>query len=437
MRYTRLFRSLFIPMLLIVNSVYADLYEKSYAIVVGINSYANDIWEDLNYAVLDAQGMARFLRLQGFKVKEFYNEEATKHAIEAAMEDELAPQLTKDERVLFFFAGHGNTKRIGGNDRGYLVPVDATEVTSSQISMGRFRELSGMMGNAKHQLFIVDACYGGLLATRGSTVNPRIPNYINHVTKRNARQILTAGGADQRVADGGPGQHSLFTGELLKALEEGLGDSNGDGYVTFTELSSYMQVAASQFNQTPGVGYLEGHQLGEFTFSPKRLARLQSASTAESGESMRFRSSGVDVYKLIAKGKQAFLFEDYPSAFTAFDEAAKQGNAEAMVFLGLMYFNGWGIMSDREEALKWYLAAAERGDVKAMRSLENFYLYGGAHFNKLESDRWKHAANEAEKFELDLVLLDPSGQAGMDEPEIPSRKVVLPRPLPPLNLRIE
>jgi uncharacterized caspase-like protein len=49
--------------------------------------------------------------------------------------------------------------------------------------------------------------------------------------------MLTAGGADQQVADNGPNGHSVFTWTLLQGLE-GRADLNGDGYITASELGA-------------------------------------------------------------------------------------------------------------------------------------------------------------------------------------------------------
>jgi uncharacterized caspase-like protein len=116
----------------------------------------------------------------------------------------------------------------------------------------------------------MDACYGGLLGTRSGGVDPTRPNYIGEILTRTAREVLTAGGKDQQVADGGPRGHSLFTGYLLEGLEKQLADLNGDGYVTFPELVAYIQPKASGPHQTPGQSTLPGHGQGEFVFEVKK-----------------------------------------------------------------------------------------------------------------------------------------------------------------------
>ena len=237
-------------------------------------------WKVLTYAIKDAQGVAEFLKGQGFQVTTLYNQQATRNAIMYQMQNVLAPRVKERDRVLVFFAGHGYTERFAGNDYGYIIPYDADEYSHTFISMEELQTLSRKMGQAKHQLFIMDACYGGLLGVRSGAISESVPNYLDEITKRRARQILTAGGPNQQVVDGGPGEHSVFTGYLLKGLQEGEADLNGDGYVTFAELTSYLVPAATNTYQTPGYSALPGHELGEFIFrSPKRAtpARTQPA----------------------------------------------------------------------------------------------------------------------------------------------------------------
>jgi hypothetical protein len=96
-----------------------------------------------------------------------------------------------------------------------------------------------VFGQAKtvNQLFILDACFGGLIADRESTAYEKRPwpDYLDFVTENDARQFITAGGKDQRVKDGGPKGYSYFTGFLLEGLTEGKADLYPDGYITFAE----------------------------------------------------------------------------------------------------------------------------------------------------------------------------------------------------------
>jgi uncharacterized caspase-like protein len=201
----------------------------------------------------------------------------------------VARRLRTNDRVLVFFAGHGYTEILGGKDRGYIVPFDGGSQSASLISMDELENQSSYMENARHQLFIMDSCYGGLLSdTRESLVDPSVPNYLDEVSKRVARQVITAGGPLQQVLDVGPNGHSFFVDYLLEALQDGLADLNKDGYITFDELKQYLIPRASNHNQTPSVGVLPGHGAGEYLFkSPigqpqfgQRQFRLPSALDA-------------------------------------------------------------------------------------------------------------------------------------------------------------
>ncbi len=257
----------------------AQYHGQSYALVIGIDKFSSAKWPKLSYAKKDAEGVADFLRSQGFKVFSLYNERATKTAIIAMLQNILAPLLKENDRVLVFFAGHGFTETLGGEERGYIVPYDGGDYSATYVSMEELRDQSSKMGNAKHQLFIFDSCYGGLFGTRGARpLETNIPNYIGEAAKRPARQFITAGGANQQVLDGGSRGHSFFTQYLLEALRDGLGDVNNDGYITFTELAGYLLPRASNSYQTPASGSLPGHGLGEFIFiSPKGIAKSDTA----------------------------------------------------------------------------------------------------------------------------------------------------------------
>ena len=60
-------------------------------------------------------------------VIELYEKQATRAAILSAVEDQLVPKLTEKDRVVVFFAGHGDTRPVGNGERGYLVPIDGTD----------------------------------------------------------------------------------------------------------------------------------------------------------------------------------------------------------------------------------------------------------------------------------------------------------------------
>lgn len=155
---------------------------------------------------------------------------------------------------------------------------------------------------AKHVLFVMDACYSGLGLTRGG---PTSSAYLRENARRIARQMLTAGGADQQVADSGPNGHSVFTWVLLQALA-GKGDLNGDGLITGTELAAYVAPAVSAVSaQTPAFGSLPGSQGGEFVFQVPSGEEFLTAGTAQLSADAIALNGRVDAARPVAPASGA------------------------------------------------------------------------------------------------------------------------------------
>ena len=223
------------------------LYRDSYALVIGIDQYSQ--WPRLHHAVRDARAVQETLVSRfGFKaenVTALYDGEATRANILRVLNDRLtdAKKVRRDDRVVVFYAGHGGTRKLSsGRDVGYLIPVDASlaDFASDAISMPQLQEVAEATP-AKHVLFLIDACYSGLGLTRGGGA-PKTASFLSDNARRLGRQMLTAGGADQQVADDGPGGHSVFTWTLLQALN-GKADLNDDSVITATELAAYVAPA--------------------------------------------------------------------------------------------------------------------------------------------------------------------------------------------------
>jgi len=241
-------------------------YGKSFAIVVGINEYEK--WSALEFGIADAEAVKARLEREGFDdITVILGREATQRRILTALYDYLPKNVQRDDRVVFYFAGHGQTHELpGGGKEGYIIPVDAgvDDFTSTAISMEQIRGLSSRIA-AKHILYIMDSCYSGLGFSRGMiTVSPELEGYLRKMASMRAVQIVTAGGKGEQVQE--KGGHGLFTTYFLKALD-GEGDLNRDKVVTGTELGAYLRPAVSNASnqaQTPLYGRLEGE--GEFLF---------------------------------------------------------------------------------------------------------------------------------------------------------------------------
>ena len=137
--------------------------------------------------------------------------------------------------------------------------------------MQEFKQISEMT-SAKHVLYLVDVCYGGImtLGTRSLAKNDFSDDekYLTKITTEPARQIITAGGKGDKAQERAIWGHSAFTKELLSGIEDGLADSDQEGYITSNELGAYLSKKVyiiSEENQTPVKGRY-GSGEGEFVF---------------------------------------------------------------------------------------------------------------------------------------------------------------------------
>jgi tetratricopeptide (TPR) repeat protein len=192
--------------------------------------------------------------------------------------------------------------------------------------MTSLREASDLIA-AKHIYFVMDSCYSGLALSRGSGSFSRDRSYLEEITRRTAREILTAGGADQQVADDGPGGHSVFTWALLQGLD-GQADLDGNGVITASELGAYVSPIVSQFaKQTPTVGNLMGSEGGEFLFELKPQA-LSSSTEQMDSQSLKLSEKLTTLEKEIG-AKQAELLKLQQSIQAETTKLAALGKTQA------------------------------------------------------------------------------------------------------------
>jgi len=295
-----------------------DLYDSSWAVIIGINRYER--WPSLQYAVNDAEAVRDRLVALGFPERNttvLLDGQATKMSIERVLGDQLRRQIGPNDRVFIYFAGHGQTEDLpGGGQEGYIVPVDGdrSDLFSTCISMMDIRRFSERMA-AKHVFYAIDACYSGLALMRAGGLNPQDQEYLQKMARFPSRQLVTAGSAGEQVVE--RGGHGAFTRALLMAL-----DGNADklppfGVLTGSELGNYLKpvVSVETHNaQTPQFGRISAGE-GEFIFllSPSAAVATPSlgplASAAESAP-----RDGIDVPPFVLDST-AFVYIP-PGTFT-------------------------------------------------------------------------------------------------------------------------
>ena len=248
--------------------------ETDYAIVVGIDGYQAADLIELRNAENDARGVGAYFRSQGYNVTEILGSSgnARKSRLESVVND-IGSRLRAEDSVVLFFAGHGATEIRNDIKLGYFVMLpDGRDKKSGYISSGDMLRYSDKLDLSRHQLFIFDFCYSGLLGrlpTRGATpvdYTAQGGSLRDALYSRKARQFLSAGGDDQQVLDSGPSGLSWFTYFLLKGLEPGIVNDRESGLIIFTELAAYVKVNSANRYHTPADGSMLGHQGGDYLF---------------------------------------------------------------------------------------------------------------------------------------------------------------------------
>jgi len=242
-----------------------ELYQGSHALLIGASQYQDNQWPDLESIPRELNLVAKALEGQGFVVEKHFDPDSRE------LEDHFRNFIDrygydKQNRLLFFFAGHGYTRDDG--NKGYLVPVDAPSPLEDEKGFQRKAlPMSQVLAwardtEAKHSLFLFDSCFSGTVFM--SRALPDRPPAINRLVSLPVRQFITAGSAGETVP-----AKSTFTPMFVDAIKQGKGDLNRDGYVSGTELGLYLQQEVPRHvDQTPQFGKIQEYELsrGDYIF---------------------------------------------------------------------------------------------------------------------------------------------------------------------------
>ena len=243
------------------------LYKDSYALLIGVSNYTAG-WPKLESVPDEINRVEAALKDQGFLVVKVLD--PSSEQLENAFEDFIDKYgFDNNNRLLFFFSGHGYTRK--GGRKGYLVPIDAPDpryddkaFLRKAIGMGQILTWSREI-EAKHALFLFDSCFSGTIFKAKAL--PKIPPHISNVTSRPVRQFISAGSAGEEVP-----ANSIFIPLFIRAVR-GEGDLDKDGYITGTELGMYLhkKVLSYDRGQTPQYGKIKDPDLdeGDFVFALK------------------------------------------------------------------------------------------------------------------------------------------------------------------------
>lgn len=226
--------------------------KQTFAVIVGVSDYLNmqPGQGDLNVPTVDAKRINEFLRSSGGgsvpaqNIVLLLNNQATKRNIVSAM-NQLYTQAGPEDRVIFFFAGHG--------DKGFFLPYEYNGNPRAALLHDEVKAMFKRSA-AKTKLCIADACHSG------SIKNPKLASRETPTQTKadtgstNYRQLEDGGGVvimmaaksnevSWETSEIGQGVFSFF---LVRGLG-GQADKNQDRVVTIEELYFYVRNNVRQY----------------------------------------------------------------------------------------------------------------------------------------------------------------------------------------------
>lgn len=229
---------------------------KYYALIIGIADYEDPVISDLGEPVNDAQKLYDILTTKYLFETEniFFLKNPSRAEIITTL-DMLEQNITYDDNLLVFYAGHGYwDSKV---DKGYWFPTDAYH--SSTANWLRNSTITGYISgiNSRHTLVIADACFSGSIFRTRAAFDDAAPE-LKKLYELPSREAMTSGSLEE-VPD-----KSVFIEYITKRLS-----SNEDQYITATQLFQVVKPAVVSNSTTiPQFGDIKntGHEGGAFIF---------------------------------------------------------------------------------------------------------------------------------------------------------------------------
>jgi uncharacterized caspase-like protein len=216
--------------------------EKRCALIIASYEYEDTDLRRLVAPAQDAEALARVLAdpaIGGFEVQTLLNEPS--YQVNPAIETFFADRK-RDDLILLYFSGHGIKDEEG---RLYLTTRDTRRkmLRTTAIPATLVNDVM-RYSRSRRQVLLLDCCYSGAFA-RGLVVRAdQVMGTGEYFKEARGQVVLTASDALQYSFEGdeikGKGVRSVFTHTLVRGLETGEADLDGDGHISFEELYEYV-----------------------------------------------------------------------------------------------------------------------------------------------------------------------------------------------------
>ncbi len=247
-------------------------FGRYFAVIIGNQDYL--YLDDLRSPLRDANRLKKILEDKyGFTTLVLPN--ADEKIILNTLND-LNKQLSKNDNLLIYYAGHGNISESqeSSRERGYWLPIDArsdniTHWINNAVISDHLDRLK-----ARSVLVVADSCFAGQLGAEGSSFlfgsGAKLSKKSLHSGLSHRSRIVISSGGVKPVLDGTTSDHSVFTESLLDVLE------SNDQILRDSMVFSHLAVNVKERNNIIGADSSPemkpirsaGHEGGVFYFVP-------------------------------------------------------------------------------------------------------------------------------------------------------------------------
>ncbi len=245
------------------NETQAAPEANTYAIVIGISDYKDPDIPKLSFSNRDAEVFADFLMsapggsVPRQNIKLLIDSVATIGEVDKSIRW-LMNNCKENDRVYFYFSGHGEMENVTMSKNGYLICYNTPSVAF--VNMGLSIDyLNDIVNTISVQtkakvIVITDACHSGTMTGSKFKGNFFVGEQLMLKKKNEIRMAsCKPDELSNEKADWGGGR-GVFSYYLVNGLQGGLADNNKDKMVSVGELKNYMEssMAKDQVLKTEG-----------------------------------------------------------------------------------------------------------------------------------------------------------------------------------------
>lgn len=213
-------KKIFVTLVIVAFCVLSASAQKTYALITGVSNYEGSA-NDLLQSTKDAKSFASLYKAKGATIILLTSKNATRDNVIAEIR-KLSKTVTSNDKVVFFYSGHGMKNTI----------CTYSTNGSAMLTYGEFfREFDKCPSN--NIVCFIDACFSG-------TAVQSMNNKNKYTLFLSSRQNETSG-ESMLIGSG------LMTNAIIKGLR-GKADANGDKNVTAMELFKYIHADVKQHN---------------------------------------------------------------------------------------------------------------------------------------------------------------------------------------------